>query len=130
MFSYSLCWEFPHVRRAKKTAIVLLLASHPKMNPVLEFRENRTTRMKDRNGILKDWISIDQLPVGSSATVMELSNDSLSLKLMEMGLIPGKILKVMKRASYGDPIAIRYGDTTLALRKNEAQKVMVKPLVP
>lgn len=75
-------------------------------------------------------VSIDQLPVGSSATVMELSNDSLSLKLMEMGLIPGKTIKVIKRTSYGDPIAIRYGDTTLALRKNEAQKVQVKPIEP
>lgn len=86
--------------------------------------------MKDRNENQHEMVSIDQLPVGSSATVMELSNDSLSLKLMEMGLIPGKTLKVMKRASYGDPLVIRYGDTTLALRKNEAQKVWVKPLEP
>jgi ferrous iron transport protein A len=86
--------------------------------------------MKDRNGTNTEITSIDQLAVGSSATVVLLGNDSLSLKLMEMGLIPGKTIKVIKRTSYGDPIAIRYGDTTLALRKNEAQKVQVKPIEP
>ena len=54
------------------------------------------------------------------------SDDSLSLKLMEMGCLPGTQIVVTNIAPLGDPIAITVNDYQLALRKSEAKAVIIK----
>lgn len=45
--------------------------------------------------------------------------------MMEMGLVEGKLLRVLFRAPFGGPIAIDVDGYTLSLRKDEAELITV-----
>ena len=62
---------------------------------------------------------------GNTVTVVDLKDSSLKPKLMEMGLIAGKKLKVLFIAPFGDPIAIDLGGYILSLRLDEAGLINV-----
>lgn len=49
-------------------------------------------------------------------------------RLMEMGLVEGAELAVLRRAPLGDPLHIRLGDYELSLRGREAELIDVCPL--
>lgn len=63
---------------------------------------------------------------GMTVVVSDLKETALKVKLMEMGLISGKHLKVLFRAPFGDPIAVDIEGYVLSLRKSEADQVIVK----
>ena len=44
---------------------------------------------------------------------------------MEMGVIPGVGVEVLKAAPFGDPIQVRVRGYSLAVRKNEAAAIEV-----
>jgi len=44
---------------------------------------------------------------------------------MEMGVIPGIGIKVIKTGPFGDPIEVRLRGYSLAMRKNEAEAIEV-----
>jgi ferrous iron transport protein A len=50
-------------------------------------------------------------------------DDEISLRLMEMGLVPGTALKVAGVAPLGDPIEIELRGYRLSLRRSEASRV-------
>ena len=58
--------------------------------------------------------------------VSEISQSKLRVKLMEMGVIKGRILTVLYRAPFGDPMAIDIDGYVLSLRKDEACLVDVE----
>jgi ferrous iron transport protein A len=57
---------------------------------------------------------------------MELRKGDLSLKLMEMGFLPGEMVLIAGIAPLGDPIRVKIGTYLLSLRKEEANVVMVQ----
>jgi ferrous iron transport protein A len=63
--------------------------------------------------------NLSQLPLGKQATIVAVSEDFLSLKLMEMGCIAGEIVKIRKIAPLGDPITISVANYSLSLRKKK-----------
>ena len=69
---------------------------------------------------------LNTLTKGESGIIDSFSDDSLSLKLMEMGCLPGTQIEVTNIAPLGDPIAITVNDYQLALRKSEAKTVIIK----
>ncbi len=44
---------------------------------------------------------------------------------MEMGVVPGVLVRVVKSAPFGDPLEIRVRGYHLAMRKNEADAIEV-----
>lgn len=62
---------------------------------------------------------------GDSGVIVELERGDLSLKLMEMGFLPGEKISVDKIAPLGDPISVKIGSYLLSLRKEEANAVLV-----
>lgn len=52
-------------------------------------------------------------------------NSPITFRLMEMGLIEGAEVELLGAAPLGDPIQIRLGDSTLSLRRSEAELVDV-----
>jgi len=70
-------------------------------------------------------MTLDQLKIRQSAVVKEFTDDFLSLKFIEMGCLPGEIVKVVNIAPMGDPIAIEVSGYVLSLRKQEASTVVV-----
>lgn len=50
---------------------------------------------------------------------------AISYRLLEMGLIEGAEIQVVRRAPLGDPLQIRVGDFDLSLRASEASLIDV-----
>lgn len=73
--------------------------------------------------------TLDTLKIGQKATIQSFTDSYLSLKLIEMGCLPGEMVKLTNIAPFGDPIAIEVSGYLLSLRKQEASTVVVK-LIP
>jgi ferrous iron transport protein A len=83
-------------------------------------------------------VSLATLRKGARAVVVDVRDDAQSLgdeaqstvsrRLLELGFVPGEALEVVEEIWPGaDPMAIRLGNTTFALRRREALAVMVEP---
>lgn len=71
-------------------------------------------------------MNLSEISVGSEAKVTKIVGDTpITRRLMEMGVIPGVSLKVIKTAPFGDPIEIRVRGYNLAMRKSEAEAIEV-----
>ena len=58
--------------------------------------------------------------------VSELEGGDIGLRLLELGFVEGESLRVIAHGFPGnEPIAVRIGNTTFALRRFEADHVMV-----
>jgi ferrous iron transport protein A len=67
---------------------------------------------------------------GEIVVIKRFEEDTLFLKLMEMGCVPGELITVDHIAPLGDPICIAVAGYTLSLRLNEAELIWVeKPTV-
>lgn len=70
--------------------------------------------------------TLDTLKIGQSAIIQSFNDVFLSLKLTEMGCLPGERITVSQIAPLGDPMAIEIDGYLLSLRKQEASTVVVK----
>jgi len=71
-------------------------------------------------------VTLDATPFGTPARVVAVSgNGPVALRLMQMGVVPGVSISVVKSAPLGDPIQIRVRDYDLALRRLEARTIAV-----
>lgn len=69
---------------------------------------------------------LSKLKKGETGVVSKIINGASSLRLMEMGLVPGATIKLSAISPFGDPIAIQVGAFSLSLRKSDAEQVMIK----
>jgi len=63
---------------------------------------------------------------GEKALIKQILDNELSLKLLEMGCIPGNEIQLKFEAPLGDPICILVEGYLLALRKDEAAKIEIE----
>jgi ferrous iron transport protein A len=70
--------------------------------------------------------TLAELKVGEHAEIMGFTDELLSLKLLEMGCLPGTSIELTHQAPFGDPIAIKVSGYTLSMRKEEAATIQVK----
>ena len=71
-------------------------------------------------------MTLDKTPSGATVRIVSLENsDIVTLRLMELGMVPGSTVRVVKCAPLGDPIQICVRNYHLALRRNEAQTITV-----
>ena len=70
---------------------------------------------------------LTSLSVGTTATVMEINLPPASRpRLMEMGLLVGSAVQLVRFAPMGDPVEIKVRGYHLTLRKSEAEQILVK----
>ena len=78
--------------------------------------------------------TLDTLKVGASATVTHVTpgdvaagGADLSRRLMELGFVPGEKIRMLKRGMPGgEPLAIKVGNSTFALRRFEAALISIQ----
>ncbi|MBA3631761.1 MAG: ferrous iron transport protein A [Acidobacteria bacterium] len=71
-------------------------------------------------------MNLTNLPIGAQAKVVAVNgNNAITKRLMEMGVVPGVSVRVIKSAPFGDPLEIRVRGYHLAMRKNEADAIEV-----
>jgi ferrous iron transport protein A len=62
---------------------------------------------------------------GQSGIIKEFTDLEMSVKLMEMGCLPGEPIYVERIAPLGDPIAVTISGYQLSLRKQEASTIIL-----
>jgi ferrous iron transport protein A len=71
-------------------------------------------------------MTLDTIPRDVSARVASVeASGTHGLRLMEMGVVPGALIRVVKSAPLGDPIQVCVRNYHLALRRAEAQSITV-----
>lgn len=71
-------------------------------------------------------MKLSQLSPGKKAKIISFTDPKMSVKLMEMGCLPGEEVEVERYAPLGDPIAIRIAGYQLCLRKSEAAVIIIQ----
>ena len=74
-------------------------------------------------------MNLTNLPVGETAKVIHVKgNNRITRRLMEMGVVPGAFVRMVKSAPFGDPLEIFVRGYHLAMRKSEADQIEVQSL--
>jgi ferrous iron transport protein A len=72
-------------------------------------------------------LPLTSLAVGVTATVMEIKVPPANRpRLMEMGLLVGTPVELIRFAPLGDPVEIKVRGYHLTLRKHEAGQILVR----
>ena len=74
-------------------------------------------------------MTLKELPIGGSAVILTVGGSgSLRQHFLDMGLIPGARVKLIKYAPLGDPMELRINGYALTLRLADAAKIQVEPV--
>ena len=76
-------------------------------------------------------ISLSALSPGASGVIVRVSGagelSALDLRLLELGFCSGERVEILAESRPGrDPFVVRIGNTTLALRRREAENIWVE----
>ena len=73
--------------------------------------------------------TLDQLAEGRVATIVDVDgDDSVAVRLLEMGLTDGEQIQALGAAPLGDPLEFEVRGYRISLRINEAHRVRINPL--
>lgn len=78
---------------------------------------------------LAESMTLADIKPGQHCTIVSFTDGFLKLKLMEMGCLPGEVVKVIRLAPLGDPMAVSVSNYVLAIRLNEAKTIIVEPFL-
>jgi ferrous iron transport protein A len=75
---------------------------------------------------------LSNLPKGVAAKVRGFQDQHAPAhvlrRLAELGFLRGEVVKVLRRVAGGEPVAVRVGNSTFALRRHEADCIRVEVL--
>lgn len=73
--------------------------------------------------------TLAEIELGESATVVELHCEGLARRrLLDLGLLPGTEIKAVMKSPLGSPVAYDIRGSIIALRSEDASKIVVNPL--
>ena len=71
--------------------------------------------------------TLDRLPLGRKAVIQAVAGEGpVSLRLLEMGLLPGVEVSVVRYAPFGDPMEVEVKGCRLVMRRAEAGLISVR----
>lgn len=72
-------------------------------------------------------MTLNHMQRGQRYLISQLScrDQSLTSKLLALGVIPGESVELLHYAPLGDPMQIKAGETYISIRKNDGQFVEV-----
>lgn len=74
----------------------------------------------------EDKRTLTDVAPGRSVRVTAVNGSGrITQRLLEMGVIPGVSLKIVKAAPFGDPIEVHVRGYSLAMRRSEADAIEV-----
>jgi ferrous iron transport protein A len=72
-------------------------------------------------------MTLKDLKPGQEGTVVSIGEKGpMKRRIMDMGVTPGAMVKVIKVAPLGDPIEINIRGYELSLRKEEARQIQIQ----
>ncbi|MBX2941061.1 MAG: ferrous iron transport protein A [Cyclobacteriaceae bacterium] len=69
--------------------------------------------------------SVAQMVPGETAVIAGFVSQELSNKLLEMGFLPGSVVKFNFKAPFGDPICVTISGYDITLRLEEAAMISI-----
>lgn len=73
------------------------------------------------------YIPLSLLPLGQTARVRALTSDGTARRrMLDLGLISGTLVEALQKSPSGDPTAYSIRGAVIALRSEEACKIMVE----
>lgn len=77
----------------------------------------------------KNLIPLNLLPMGQFGKVSELiAGGSTRRRLLDLGLIYGTEVEALRKSPSGDPIAYQIRGAVIALRSEEASKILMEAI--
>ncbi len=96
------------------------------VSPNNEFTDSDAAGARAAQTERREALTLNALPHGTEARVVSVEGDGpVARRLLEMGVVPGAPVCVVKAAPLGDPIEVRVRGYHLALRRAEAQTIRV-----
>ncbi len=84
--------------------------------------------MKQNKAQKETTITLEDLQPGDEAIISGYSDEIADeLRLLEMGLIIGSAVRMIRRAPLGDPLQIRIRGFDLSLRRDVARGILATP---
>lgn len=81
----------------------------------------------DYHSLVSRGATLDDLPVGAEGVVVDVRCERhIARRLMEMGVLPGTRVAVVRVAPLGDPIQLRVRGYSLSIRKREAAGIVLR----
>ena len=71
-------------------------------------------------------LTIANLQKGERAIIKGFSIDSVPLKLLEMGCLPGNEVQLVQQAPFKDPLYLNINGSHLAIRKETAEQIEIE----
>ncbi len=72
---------------------------------------------------------LNTLPIGKVGTVSALvSHDSERRRMLDLGLVKGTQVTALQKSPSGDPVAYFIRGAVIALRKEDASKILIRCL--
>ncbi len=71
-------------------------------------------------------MTLKDLKPGESGTITGYTETTPPMRLMEMGMLPGAVVEVVRLAPLGDPIDLKVRGYHLSIRKHEAGMIEVQ----
>lgn len=72
-------------------------------------------------------MTINDLQIGEQGVISYVGGEgALRLRFLDMGLIPGTVVRLQKIAPMGDPIQIRVRGYELTIRREDAKMITLK----
>lgn len=73
-------------------------------------------------------LTIAHLKRGERGIITDISSDTIPLKLLEMGCLPGNEVKLIQVAPFKDPMYLDINGSHLAIRKETAEQIQIKKI--
>lgn len=75
-------------------------------------------------------IPLSEMAPGETGIIEKLEpGASTQVRLLEMGLLPGREVRLVRRMPFKGPLEIKLGESYLALRSTEASHILVKRVI-
>ncbi|ACY40159.1 ferrous iron transport protein A [Blattabacterium sp. (Blattella germanica) str. Bge] len=73
-------------------------------------------------------MNLSNLKKGEKGIIKGYKNEDFPIKLLELGILPGVEFEILFVSIFYDPLCISYNQSCLALRRKEAENIIIEPI--
>ena len=96
-------------------------------NNVEKKRNEVSLQMNSETTTTVKHFPLSDLEKGQKAIIVQVGGKgAVKRRMMDMGMVPGSEISVVRKAPFGDPIEYKIKGYSLSLRKSEAKKIMIE----
>ncbi len=75
-------------------------------------------------------LSLADLPTGSAGCITSVEvGGLLRRRILDLGMIPGTQVRCVRKAPWGDPVALQVRGSIIALRAEDLKRIKISPLI-